>query len=125
MTMPNSGKPEFGWRIPERRQLSSADLLQAVLEARTVADIKLRSTSHRSDLRRIERADHPRRRAQYQRMFGKLFSFGDHRAGADDAAAADPRAVHHDRSHADQRPLLDGAAVQDDVVADGAVLPDG
>ena len=45
--------------------------------------------------------------------------------GADDAAAADFRAVHDDRTHPDQRAILEGAAVQDDVVTDRAVLADG
>ena len=57
-------------------------------------------------------------------MLRKFLSFGDHGARTDDAAAADLRAVHDDRAHADKSPVLKRAAVQDDVVADRAILSD-
>ena len=53
-------KPKVLEREPERAE-RSADLLQAVFEARSVGDIEFRRASHLRDLRRIERADHPRR----------------------------------------------------------------
>ena len=40
-------------------------------------------------------------------------------------SGADARAVEHDRAHADQRLGADRAAMQDDVVADHAIRPDG
>jgi hypothetical protein len=55
---------------------------------------------------------------------GKLLAFGNYRARADNAAAADPRPIHDNRAHPDQRAVLDRATVQDDVVTNRAVLPD-
>src|ERR1700737_4228152 len=102
---------------------SSTDLLQTLFEARPVGGIEFRGASHCRDLRGIERADNTRRRADDQRVLGKLLAYGNHRTGADDATAADPGAVHDDRAHADQRAALDGASMQNDVVPDGAPLP--
>src|ERR1700756_2484324 len=102
----------------------SADLSQTVFEARTVGLIEFRRTSHRRDLRGLQRPDYACRRADDQGVFGELLAFGDHGARADDAAATDPGAVHHDRAHPDQRAILDRAAVQDHVMTDRAVLSD-
>src|SRR5258708_576245 len=106
------------------RSSSSADLLQPLLVSRPIGDVEFRGASHLGGLHGIERADHPGRRSDDQGVLGKLFSFGDDRPRADDAAAADPGAVHDDRTHPDQRVLLERTAVQDDVMADRAILPD-
>src|SRR3954469_23436220 len=107
-----------------RRKLSSADPLEALREARAVRDVELRRAAHLLHLGVVERADHPRRRTDDQGPFGEFLALGDDGAGADDAVAADPGAVHHDGAHADECALLDGAAVQDDVVADRTVPAD-
>src|ERR1700730_5829826 len=57
-------------------------------------------------------------------MLGIFLALGDDGYRADDAAAADLRTVHHDRTHPDQRAVLERATVQDDVVTDRAVLSD-
>src|ERR1700686_4328493 len=80
--------------IQSEPELSSAYLLQAFLESRPVGGIELRGTSHPRHLRGVEHPDHPRRRADDQGVLGKLLALGDDGARADDAAAADPRAVH-------------------------------
>src|SRR5262249_17017981 len=59
-----------------------------------------------------------------QRTLRKFLALGDDGPGTDNAVAADPRAVHHDRAHTDERAILQRAAVQNDVMADGAVLAD-
>src|SRR3954469_25134782 len=84
---------------PKIAEARSTDLLQALFESRPVADVEFCGASHRGHLRRFKRTDHPRRRADDQGMLGKLFAFCDHRTRADDAAAANSRAVHYDRSH--------------------------
>src|SRR6202043_657473 len=94
------------------------------LVTRAVLLIVLRGATGLLDLIRFERTDHPRRRTDDQGVLGKLLAFGDDRTCADDAVAADLRAVHHDCPHADQRAVLDRATVKDDVVADGAILAD-
>ena len=73
----------------------------------------------------VERADGARRRAYDQRAVGKRLAFGDERAGADQRIFADARTVEQNRPHADQAVGADGAAVQDDVVTDHAIRPDG
>ena len=94
------------------------------LKSRTVERVGLRGTSHRRRLLRRQRADHARGRADDQGIFGIFLAFGDDRSRADDAAAAYPRAVHDDRAHPDQRVVFKRATVQDDIVADGAVVAD-
>src|SRR5262249_30886700 len=64
------------------------------------------------------------RRADDQRVVGKLLALGYDRAGADQAVAADLHAVEHDRAHADEAVIGDRTAVQDHRVADGAAGPD-
>src|SRR3954452_18162095 len=82
---------------------SSADPLQTVLEARSVARIELGRTSHGLDLRRFKRSDDPCRSPQYQRVLRKFLAFGDHRTGTDDTSARDRGPIHDDRAHAAQR----------------------
>src|SRR5262249_49068740 len=61
----------------------------------------------------------PSRRPNDQRA-GRHFHVLQHECpGSDDRTSTDSRAVEHDRSHADQAIVLDGAAVQDDAMADG------
>src|SRR5258705_2257482 len=120
LAVPREKVPAF----PGSKAPRSTDLLQTFFESRRVADVEFRGTPHRRDLCGLECADHPRRRANNQRMLRKLLAFRDHRSRAYDTAAADPRAVHDDRAHADQRAILQRAAVQDEVVTDGAVLTD-
>jgi hypothetical protein len=48
----------------------------------------------------------------------------DQRAGTDETVFLHHRAVQHDRAHADQRRVLDGAGVDHRLVADGHVLAD-
>src|SRR6516162_9704533 len=100
----------------------SADLFQALFEARTVALIGFRVDGR--NLIGLKGTDHLRRRADDQGVFRELLAARDHGTGADDAAPADPRAVQHDRAHADQRAILDRAAMQDGIVANSAVLSD-
>ena len=49
---------------------------------------------------------------------------GNQRAGGDDGACADARAVQDDDAHADQAAVFDHAAVQRDRVADGDPIAD-
>src|SRR4029079_14851402 len=107
---------------PKIAEACSTDLLQALFEARSVGDVEFCSTSHCRHLGWFKRADHPRWRADDQGVLGKLLAFGNHRTGTDDAAAANSCTVHDNRTHSDQRAIFQGAAVQDDVVADRAIL---
>src|SRR5262249_32298356 len=50
----------------------------------------------------VDRPQNTRRRADDQRTVGEALTLGDQSAGADQTVAADPDAVEHDRSHADQ-----------------------
>jgi hypothetical protein len=64
------------------------------------------------------------RRAHDQHPVGEGLALGDDRAGRDQAAPADARAVEHHRPDADQRAIADGAAVQRDLMADRHILAD-
>src|SRR5437867_3304420 len=50
--------------------------------------------------------------------------FGDQGTGPDDALFAYDHPVHQDRPHADQDPVLDGAAMQHDVMTDRHLIAD-
>nr|GFC58613.1 hypothetical protein [Tanacetum cinerariifolium] len=65
------------------------------------------------------------RRPHHQRAIRNHLAFANQRIGADDAVFADLRAVEDHRVDADERVVVDGAAMQHDVVADGHVLADG
>src|SRR5258706_2925788 len=62
--------------------------------------------------------------ADDERSVGKFLAFGDERTGADQAVAADLRAVEHDSLDADQRAVADRAAMQHHLVPDRDVLAD-
>src|SRR5258706_7614078 len=84
----------------------SIDLLQAFLVSRPIADVKFRRPSDRRNLRGLEGTDHPGQRADDQRMFGILLAFRDHRSRTDDASAASPFTLHHERAHPDKRVIF-------------------
>ena len=58
-------------------------------------------------------------------LFGKRFPLGDQRAGPDKAVRADRRAVEDNRPHPNQRMRANRATVQNDVMTDHAIRPDG
>jgi hypothetical protein len=67
---------------------------------------------------RIEHPHHLGGAADDQRVVGEFLPLRHQRIGADDAEAADPRAVKHRRAHAEQRAVAHRAAMQDGMVAD-------
>jgi hypothetical protein len=94
------------------------DAHDLVAMARGVRDVVRRAHAQAFDLFVGERADRPRRAADDQRVVRELLALGHQRAGADDAVAADARAVHDDGLDADQRVVAHRAAVQHHLVAD-------
>src|ERR1700687_4829746 len=72
----------------------------------------------------IKGEDGAGRRADDERFVREALAFGDECAGADQAIFADTRPVEQDRAHADQAVGANGAAMQDDIVADHAIGPD-
>ncbi len=78
----------------------------------------------RRDRRLIERPGRSGGRSHDERMIVESLTFRHQGAGADQTPAPDPRAIEHDRAHADQRPFADRAAVQDRVMADRALFAD-
>src|SRR3978361_410595 len=99
-----------GRAYPVTAAASAADSSQTPFITLTVPDVVRRDIGDARDLLGTEGPDHPRRGAKDHRVLGVLLALGDDGAGADDAALADDGAVHHDRSHADQHVVLDGAA---------------
>ena len=59
-----------------------------------------------------------------QGAVGKLFTFGDQCAGANDTVRPDFRVIQDDGAHADQAVVADGAAMQGDAVANGDIFAD-
>ncbi len=63
----------YRFALKETRSINYlADLLQAFFEAWSIVGIEFRGASHLRDLLGIQRADHPRRRTDDQRIFGEI-----------------------------------------------------
>ena len=73
---------------------------------------------------RVKRADHLGRRAHHQGAFGDFLAFRHQGAGADDAARANTRAIHHSRPHANQSAIANGAAMQNSMMPNGHISAD-
>ena len=72
----------------------------------------------------IEGTNRAGRHSEDQGVVGEFLALGHHGPGSDEAIPSDPRAVEHDRAHADEAVGRDAATVQDHIMADDAVLAD-
>src|SRR6516165_10861554 len=97
------------------------ELLRVLLEA---PHVNVRGCGDPPDSGIIEAAHGAGRGADDQRSFGKAFSFGNQRTGADQAIVPDPRAIEQNCAHADQAVGPNHAAMQDNIMTDHAIRPD-
>src|SRR4051812_12069114 len=103
---PRTGRPsnrnlwssDMELRDPNVGRWRSADLLQALREPAGVGDVVGRVAGDRLRRRVVERADHAGRRADDERVVRELLVLGHDAARADDAIAADLRAVQDHRA---------------------------
>src|SRR4051812_22109755 len=72
----------------------------------------------------VKRAQRARGRADDQRFVGEFLSFGHQGICADQTAAPDVCAIEHHRAHPDEAVGSNAAAMQNNVMADDAVLAD-
>ncbi len=87
-----------------------------------VADVAIRVIIDALQIFGRERAAQFSRRAHVQTSRRDDGALWNQRAGGDDAAASDARAIHDHAAHADENVRLNGAAVQNHSVADGDVI---
>src|SRR5262249_26616005 len=87
--------------------------------------VALGAAANALDLVRPKLADQPGRNAEKERSGWDARVLRDQRAGTDDRVSPHHRAVQHRRVHADEDSVLDGAAVDDRMVADRDGVPDG
>jgi hypothetical protein len=103
----------------------SVDGHQAFGEALPIGSILRGAIAQVPGRRFIEGTHEAGRAADNQAIVWKLLAFGHQGIGADETIAADSGAVQKRRAHPNETVFANRAAMQDCVMADGAVLTDG
>jgi hypothetical protein len=86
-------------------------------------NVTIRPAANRALFLQRQDASDFRGRADDERAVGKVFSSRDQRAGANDAARSDHRAIEHNGAHSHQHFIPNRARVENRFVSDGHEFP--